>query len=222
MSHVEKKRFCSWSGGKDSCLAFHRSTVDGAKPSVLVTMLAEDGRRSRAHGLSTSALGAQASALGVRLITRATSWGDYEDNFLYVVGALRDEGVSAGVFGDIDVEGHREWVERVCRQAGVEAVLPLWRSDRRTLLDEFISAGFKATIVSVKDGVLDRRFLGRTLDNVAIEELEALGIDISGEGGEYHTFVTDGPMFRSPVKVAMGRTASHGGYSFLDMAGTHN
>jgi diphthine-ammonia ligase len=38
-----EKRFCSWSGGKDSCLAFHRSTLAGKRPSLLLTMLNESG-----------------------------------------------------------------------------------------------------------------------------------------------------------------------------------
>ncbi|MGB2826197.1 MAG: adenosine nucleotide hydrolase, partial [Thermoplasmata archaeon] len=48
--------FCSWSGGKDSCLALHRSIKAGMKPSVLLTMLTEEGRRSRSHGLTVDVL----------------------------------------------------------------------------------------------------------------------------------------------------------------------
>lgn len=215
---LPEKRFCSWSGGKDSCLAFHRSTLAGMKPSLILTMLTESGERSRSHGLSVSVLNDQASALGIRLITRATSWDDYETNFIDAIRPLREEGFSAGVFGDIDLEGHREWVTRVCSVANMEAVLPLWRGDRRTLLREFISSGFTAIIVSVKDSVLDRSFLGRTLNGDTVEELVMSGVDVSGEGGEYHTFVTDGPGFSRPVRIGNSTRESHDGYSFLELS----
>lgn len=216
VSHLEGGRFCSWSGGKDSCLAFHRSDAEGVRPSVIVTMLAEDGRRSRSHGLSIQALNAQASSLGARLITRATSWDGYERNFLDVVESLRDEGFTAGVFGDIDLEGHREWVRKVCSRAGIDAVLPLWNSSRRDLICELISSGYSAIIVSVKDSALKREFLGRVIDWKVIEEFEKLGIDVSGEGGEYHTFVTEGPVFWKRVNVRFGGINCHDGYSFLE------
>ncbi|UCE92452.1 MAG: diphthine--ammonia ligase [Methanobacteriota archaeon] len=217
MVYPQEKRFCSWSGGKDSCLAFHRSTSAGQRPSVLLTMLTEGGERSRSHGLSVEVLKGQASALGARLVTRATSWDDYEADFVSTVQELRAEGLSSGVFGDIDLEGHREWVTRVCSIMGVKPVLPLWQRDRRELLDEFVSSGFRALIVSVRNDVLNRDFLGRILDDQTVEELETAGVDICGEGGEYHTFVTDGPAFSRPVRVEHIGTESHDGYSFLEL-----
>lgn len=214
---LHEKRFCSWSGGKDSCLAFHRSAMMGRRPSVLLTMLTENGQRSRSHGLSVDVLSHQAAALEARLITKATSWNDYEANFIDTARALKAEGFSAGVFGDIDLEGHREWVTRVCSIVDVEPELPLWQGDRRGLLREFISSGFRAIIVAVKDASLDQSFLGRTLTDETIEELRSVGVDICGEGGEYHTFVTDGPAFSKPIRYESSGVKSHDGYSFLEL-----
>jgi diphthine-ammonia ligase len=180
-------------------------------------MLNESGERSRSHGLSVGLLRDQASALGVRLVTKATSWDDYEANFIDSLLPLRDEGFSAGVFGDIDLEGHREWVARVCSAVGMEAVLPLWRCERRALLREFISSGFEAMIVAVNDSALDQSYLGRALDGDTVEELATLGVDVSGEAGEYHTFVTNGPGFSRPVRLADRGHESHDGYSFLEL-----
>ncbi|HIH02022.1 TPA: adenosine nucleotide hydrolase, partial [Thermoplasmata archaeon] len=142
--------FCSWSGGKDSCLALHRSVEAGMRPTTLLTMLTEEGRRARSHGLSVDVLEAQAAALGMKLVTCATSWDDYEENFVREAERLRGEGVSAGIFGDIDLAEHREWVEGVCARVGIEARLPLWNTAREVLLEELLSKGFKAVVVSVK------------------------------------------------------------------------
>ncbi|UCE81349.1 MAG: diphthine--ammonia ligase [Methanobacteriota archaeon] len=210
--------FCSWSGGKDSCLALHRALASGMQPAALLTMLAETGNRSRSHGLSTELLRRQASSLGIRLITRNASWDDYEAEFLDAARQFHGEGVSAGVFGDIDLELHREWVDRICSSIGVRMVMPLWKSEREDLLEEFLSKGFRAIIVSVKSGVLDENlFLGRYLDSSAIEEMNSAGIDAGGEGGEYHTFVVDGPIFSSPVDLEARDIHFRDGYWFLDL-----
>ena len=180
-------------------------------------MLVEGGQRSRSHGLSIGLLNRQASSLGIRLLTRGTSWDDYEANFVDAMNGLRNEGVLIGVFGDIDLEPHRDWVERVSSSIGMRAVLPLWKSKREDLLKEFLSLGFRAIIVSVKDEVLDREFLGKTLDYGTIDEMKSIGIDASGEEGEYHTFVTNGPMFSRPIKPEARDIHLKDGYWFLDI-----
>ncbi len=210
--------FCSWSGGKDSCLALHRSIKAGMNPSVLLTMLTEEGQRSRGHGLTVDFLKAQAASMDMRLVTKATSWDDYERNFLEEARKLRAEGVSAGVFGDIDLAQHRDWVEDVCSRADVDAELPLWNVSRDELLEELVSQGFKAIMASVKDGTLGKRWLGHTLDRNMIALFKSSGIDPSGESGEYHTCVVDGPLFSRPVRFEQGDSTLRDGYWFLDLS----
>jgi len=160
--------FASWSGGKDSCLALHRAMRAGGRPERLLTMLVEEGNRSHSHGLSLEVLRAQAAALGVPITFRATTWGDYERHFIGALKEFRAAGIEAGVFGDIDIGAHREWVERVCDEAGLAACEPLWRAERRALLEEFMDAGFVARVVMVRGGALGPDFLGRTLDRALV------------------------------------------------------
>lgn len=214
---AEQHLFSSWSGGKDSCLALYRAVRAGGRPKALLTMLTEDGRRSRGHGLPVSVLERQASALGLELVTRPASWEGYEDAFRDALRELKGRGIGRGVFGDIDLEEHCEWVERVCGSEGVHAHLPLWKEDREALLEEFISVGFKAMIVSVRQGWLDRSYLGRALTRDLVEELEMKGVDVSGEAGEYHTMVTDGPLFSRPLSIIVAGCEFHDGYWFLDV-----
>jgi diphthine-ammonia ligase len=208
---------CSWSGGKDSCLALYRAVTAGAEPKVLLSMLREDGQRSRSHGLRREVLQAQADSLGMPLAAKAASWSDYESVFIAALQELRASGIEAGVFGDIDVDDHRLWEEKVCTAAGIEVYLPLWQTERLTLLGEFLMLGFEATIVTVNGEKLDRAYLGRVLDLDLVREFSALGIDPSGEAGEYHTVVTDGPIFSGPVRLEAGERVFHDGYWFLDV-----
>ncbi len=208
--------FCSWSGGKDSCLSLYHAIRKGGKPKKLITMLTINGKKTRSHGLPIEVIMEQSKALGIPLETCSTSWGEYEKNFIHLIKGMKHEGIDFGVFGDIDIEKHREWVERVCQLVETEPYLPLWKKKRSSLVKEFIAAGFKAKIVAVKDDVLDRSFLGRELDLILIEEFRKIGIDVSGENGEYHTVVTNGPIFSKEIELVAGEKVFHNGYWFLD------
>jgi diphthine-ammonia ligase len=210
--------FCSWSGGKDSYLALHRAAANGGRLQALLTMLHEDGSCSRGHGLPLSLLGAQAAALGVPLVSRATTWDGYEEAFADALRELRGMGIADGVFGDIDLEPHREWVEGVCTRAGVRCHLPLWQQPRRALLDELFEMGVLATVVAVDARRLDARFVGRELDAALVAELEAEGVDACGEDGEYHTMVNQAPLFSAPVPLTRATTGSRDGHWVLRFA----
>jgi uncharacterized protein (TIGR00290 family) len=108
------------------------------------------------------------------------------------------------VFGDIDIEAHRDWELAVARDAGLSGVLPLWGAERREVLEEWWNLGFEARIVVVRESVMSRDYLGRTLDAELASELKAQGIDACGENGEFHTLATVGPLFRSALKVQAG------------------
>jgi diphthine-ammonia ligase len=208
---------CSWSGGKDSCLALYRAMTAGAEPRMLLSMLREDGARSRSHGLPREVLQAQADSLGIPLVMKTASWSDYESVFIAALQELKATGIEAGVFGDIDIDEHRLWEEKVCGAAGIEAYLPLWKGSRLALLGEFLMLGFEATIVVVNSERLDETYLGRIIDLGLVRELARLGIDPSGEEGEYHTAVTNGPIFSEPVRLQVGERVLHDGYWFLDV-----
>ncbi|NVM02996.1 MAG: diphthine--ammonia ligase [Candidatus Helarchaeota archaeon] len=210
--------FCSWSGGKDSSLSLYHAIKMGGRPSYLLNMLREDGKRSRSHGLTFDSLQKQAKALGIPLVTRSTSWDDYEANFISALQDFKKKGIEIGVFGDIDIQEHREWVERVCSYVKIKPCLPLWKRSRKELLRELLDLGFKATIIVIKEDKLDKKFLGKTLSKEVIAELETTGIDLSGESGEYHTIVTDGPTFSYPINLEKKEKKSKDGYWFLDIS----
>jgi uncharacterized protein (TIGR00290 family) len=112
--------------------------------------------------------------------------------------AFAAQGITRGLFGDIDLQPHRDWEEKVCAAAGIEAVLPLWHEERRALVDELFALGYRAKVVTVDARFLDASFCGREFDARFIADLPA-GVDACGENGEFHTFVHDGPRFTHPV-----------------------
>ena len=206
----------SWSGGKDGCLALHR-VKEQFEVRALVTMMTEDGSRTRSHGLRPAIIEQHAASLGATVIFGRGSWEGYEEEFIRVLREAKVRGVSHVIFGDVFPDPHREWVERVCREAGVEAVLPLWANSTRELANEFIAAGGVAQIVTARESVLDASWLGRTLDAATFAELEAMGVDPCGENGEFHTLVTSMPGLIAPMETHELARLSHGGCWLQDL-----
>jgi diphthine-ammonia ligase len=211
-----RRFFCSWSGGKDSYLALARAALAGGRPEALLCMLHEDGLVSRGHGIPLPLLEAQAASIGLPLVTAATTWDDYERACVAALRKLRTRGVEAGVFGDIDLEPHRDWVAGVCDVAGLACHLPLWKEGRRRLLDELLAGGVRATVVAVDAARLDASFLGRAITPALITELKAAGVDPCGEEGEYHTMVTDAPAFAVRVPLVWDGVVERDGHWIVD------
>jgi uncharacterized protein (TIGR00290 family) len=209
--------YCSWSGGKDSALALHAALLQGAEPGLLVTMLTEGGERSRSHGLHRELLEAQAAALRVPISFVATTWAGYEEALRRELIEAAGRGLRTGIFGDIDIERHRDWVESVASSAGTRACLPLWQRSRESLMREVLALGFEAVIVAVRDGALSPSLLGERIDAAMLRRFEAAGVDLAGENGEFHTFVVDGPTFSRGVEVDVGETSLRDGVWFVDL-----
>jgi diphthine-ammonia ligase len=210
----KKKVFASWSGGKDSSLACYRAMKDGFEVSYLLNLLSEDGKRERAHGTRPFLLRLQSEAIGIPVIQVNASWEGYERKFKQAVEELKKEGVEGGIFGDIDLIAHREWVESVCKDLEIEPIIPLWGIDPEDILLEFIAEGFEAVVVATR---IKEEWLGRKVDEAFIEELKEFEFHLSGESGEYHTFVFDGPIFRRRIKVSELEKVYVEGTWFLDI-----
>ena len=192
----------SWSGGKDSMLACYRAMKDDHHVKCLLNLVSAREKRCCFHGTGTNLLADQARCVGIPLVQREMREGmdEYEIDFKEAVTGLTGGGIRGMVFGDIYLDEHREWVERVCGDIGVTALEPLWNNDPKSIIEEFIDAGFTATVVSCKEE-LGRDFVGRALDREALKRLERLGMCPCGEHGEYHTIVTDGPIFSKRIMI---------------------
>ena len=200
----------SWSGGKDSCAAYHRvrETFDFV---AAITMFNEDGTRSRSHGLRPEILAAQVERLGLQSITQTCTWNTYDAAFDRALQTAVTMGVSHVVFGDILFDEHREWAERLSAGRGLTAIEPLWKESTTDLYRAFLASGTRARIVTVRSSKLEESFLGRDLAEDLLDEFVARDVDPCGELGEYHTVVTSCAAFSKPLRVrALGRATNSG------------
>lgn len=208
---------CSWSGGKDSAFALLEAKRLGHHPVALINMLDSDGQRSRAHGLTPALLQAQADALGLPLLQGKAGWGEYEAEFSRLLRQCKNElGVKAVVFGDIDLEAHKEWEERITAHIGLQTLLPLWQRDRRQLVEQMLNEGIKTLITACRDP-LPKRLLGQQLTPELIQEIETLDGCCCGEDGEYHSTLYDCSLFSQPLTLVPGAVNHRNGYWQLDL-----
>jgi len=209
--------FVSWSGGKDSCLSLYRALKDGFKVKFLLNMLGEDGSTSRSHGLRKEVIDAQAKAIGIPIVYGQTSWESYEEEIKKIIKDLKSQGVKGGVFGDLNLPEHKEWVEKVCSDLGIKAFEPLWQERYEKLLNEFMGNGFEAVIVSAKANLIGAEWIGHPFNWVFIEYLRGHRLDLCGEKGEYHTLVTSGPIFQQCIKILESRKTVKNGRHVLEI-----
>ncbi len=208
-----------WSGGKDSCFACYKAKSEGYNIVSLFNFTNYDGKNSISHGLSSQIIRKQVSLLDIPLLQKAMPKKNYREEFKNVINAWKkNAGIAGIVFGDIYLQEHKDWIDKVCSELNVEPILPLWKEDTRVLINAFIKAGFKAKIVSTDAKFLGEEWLGREVDQMLVKDLENLGnIDLCGEKGEFHTFVYDGPIFKKPVEFSFGKKAQKNGHWFLEV-----
>jgi uncharacterized protein (TIGR00290 family) len=210
----------SWSGGKDSALALWTLRRQLLEPEALITTVTEGYNRISMHGVRRELLARQAEALGIPLVEVVIPPSCvneiYEARMAGAFAAAPLTGVEAVAFGDLFLEEVRAYREERLAAAGKRGLFPLWGHDTAALAREFIDAGFEATLVCVDPRALDAGFCGRGYDEHLLAELPA-GVDACGENGEFHTFVSSGPIFSEPIACVTGEIVERDGFVFCDL-----
>jgi diphthine-ammonia ligase len=207
----------SYSCGKDSTLALHRMTKGNHEPIALLVMCNEADHRSWFHGVDDQLLNKIARSLNIPLLKCVSQGEDYHLAFENGLKRAKALGAEACVFGDIDLEGHKEWATERCENAGLHSEFPLWQEDREQITVEFVLSGYQAIIKCISNKHLPKDFLGKQLDLSLIKALKELNVDVCGENGEYHTIVIDGPLFKEKIELNNRGELDLGDYTVLDL-----
>jgi uncharacterized protein (TIGR00290 family) len=212
--------FC-WSGGKDSAMALH--TLLQQKQfhvAALLTTVTEGYDRIAMHGVRRELLQQQAESLRLPLhevfIPPQCINPIYETRMEAALRHFFDQGVRKVAFGDIFLEDLRAYREKNLARISMTALFPLWKRDTRELIRYFHEQQFRAIAACIDSRVLDPCFAGRELDASFFRDLPP-NADPCGENGEFHTFVFDGPIFRSPMSVRTGDVVNRDGFVFCDL-----
>jgi uncharacterized protein (TIGR00290 family) len=214
------KVLVSWSSGKDSAWMLHKLKQDPAiEIGGLLTTMNEAFDRVAMHAVRRSLVEAQARAAGVPLRTIPLPWPctneEYEARMRAAVSQAVDEGFTHVAFGDLFLEDVRAYREGRLAAAGKRGLFPLWGRDTADLASEFLDAGFEATVVCVDPRLLDASSCGRRYDELLAELPPS--VDPCGENGEFHTFVSAGPIFAEPIVCKRGEIVEREGFFFCDL-----
>ncbi len=211
----------SWSSGKDSAYSLYEiERTHMLTPVGLVTTVTDAFDRVSMHGVREALLRRQAEALDLPLTIVRIPYpcpnDVYEREMRRALAAFRSRGIRRVVFGDLFLEDIRRYREARLADVGMECVFPLWHRPTNDLAREMLRTGLRARLVCVDPRFLDRSFAGRMFDDRLLADLPS-NVDPCGERGEFHTFVTDSPLFRSPIAVRLGEIVDRSGFEFADL-----
>jgi uncharacterized protein (TIGR00290 family) len=211
----------AWSSGKDCTLALREILASGNYEITLLTTVTEGYERISMHGVREELLRTQAENLSLPIdivpIPQKCSDEEYRQRMEAAMRRHFDRGCRTVVFGDIFLQGVREYREDNLKRVGMKALFPLWNRDSRELCRGFIEAGFQAIATCVDIQALPRSFAGRSYDDSFLADLPA-GADPCGENGEFHTFAFDGPIFKRAVRFTKGEVVLRDGrFCFCDL-----
>ena len=215
------KALIAWSSGKDSAWALHEVRREGIYDVVgALTTVTGTFTRVSIHGVREELLDAQLAAAGlpsrkVRIPYPCPN-DIYEREMAATVEQARADGITHIIFGDLFLEDVRVYREKNLAGTGVTPVFPLWGRPTASLARDMIAGGMRAHLVSVDLEKLPRAFAGREFDASSLNDLPD-NVDPCGENGEFHTFVSAGPMFTRAVNVKVGEIVERDGAAYADL-----
>lgn len=202
------KAIFNWSGGKDSSMALYE-VLQKQEYEIACLMASVNAHFNRVsmHGVRVELVEQQAASVDIPLrllkLPEMPSMEDYNREMTAIMQDFKDQGIDYSIFGDIFLEDLKVYRDGQLAKVGMQGVYPIWKRNTTQLVNEFIDLGFKAVLVCVNEKYLDKSFAGRLIDKDFLKDLPP-NVDPCGENGEYHSFVFDGPVFKTPIAFEKG------------------
>ena len=215
------KTLIAWSSGKDSAWALHEARAGGEYEIVgALTTVTDTFHRVSMHGVREELLMAQLAAAELAPIVVRIPYPCpnevYEREMAKAMAAAKARGVTHIIFGDLFLQDIRAYREAKLEGTGITPVFPLWLKPTDALARAMIDGGLEAHLAVVDRKKLSADFAGRSFDDALLSALPE-GIDPCGENGEFHSFVSAGPMLKGKIAVRVGETVERDGFAFADL-----
>jgi diphthine-ammonia ligase len=197
--------------GKDSLYAMYLAERQGVKIENLISLITTFPQPSP-HMENIKALKILSNSMKKNLTIVDLHKGEDE-----LVSTIKELQVEVLIAGDVFVEDHVSWLEKICGRAKVSLLEPLFRRNTLELFHEMLNSGFKATIIAVDTRYLMEKWLGFTLSSKTASKFvsETKGVDPLGENGEYHTMVIECPLYHRSFELKSLEKYSWNGLRYL-------
>ncbi len=221
MTRPRPRALIAWSSGKDSAWALHEARRAGDYDIVgALTTVTDAFRRVSMHGVREQLLIAQCEAAALEPIVVRIPYPCtneiYERAMAAAMQDAKARGVTHLIFGDLFLEDVRAYREAKLKDVGITPVFPIWLRPTDVLAREMIAAGVEAHLATVDLNRLPAEFAGRRFDAALLDALPA-GTDPCGENGEFHSFVSAGPMLSRKIRISVGETVERDGFAYADL-----
>ena len=192
-----KKCAVLFSGGKDSCLALYLAKLNSYDIVCLVTLVSENLESFMFHTLSIMQVKKQAEVMGIPLLFQKTK-GKKENELKDLEIALlkaKERRADGVVTGAVESVYQASRIQKICNKLDLECFNPLWQKNQFEILEELLKKKFKVIVTGVFAHPFNKRWLGKKIDKMFIEEMKELNkkykINPAGEGGEFESLVLD-------------------------------
>ena len=201
---------CLVSGGKDSIYALWCALHQYEVVSI-INIESDKSESLLFHIPNAKYVSLIAEMFSLPLISIKIKSDDLNEEMKQLISAIRKSRAEAIVTGGIRSEFQRYHFNRAALLANVKCFNPLWRLSSELIIKDLISNNFDIILISVSSMGLDQNFLGKKLTPRLINKIRdaSYGSDlaITGEGGEYESFVLDAPFF--PSRIVLQETQIH-------------
>jgi asparagine synthase (glutamine-hydrolysing) len=211
------KQFCEqpklklgvlFSSGKDSNYAMYIMQQQNYAIECLITIKSQNQDSYMFHTPNIDLARLQAEAMGMPLIEELTlgeKEKELDDMKNAIIRAKNEFGIEGIVSGALYSNYQRERIERICDELGLKSFSPLWHIDQEKEMHQLLDIGFEFIFSSVAAYGLNKSWVGRIIEKKDIDKLVKLnkkvGLNVAGEGGEFESFVTDGPMYHKKIEI---------------------
>lgn len=200
-----------FSGGKDGLYALYLAQKQGMDVQFLLTLKTTIGLSP--HYENIDALRTIAKVMKKNMLIFDMKNGN--EALSKFINSLEVSGI---IGGDIHLEEHLKWIDQIAKNIQIKAIEPLWKKNSKELVNEMISEGFEYTIIAIDKKKLSKEWLGYTfesLEDVKYFANKNIGVDLAGEGGEFHTIVTNSPLFEKRLVLNVIQEFESDRYHYL-------
>lgn len=203
-----------FSGGKDSSYATWIVQHQGWDVN-LVTVRPSSVDSQMFHHPNVGWTHLQAQAMGLPLEVVEIKDKDEMTDLQRALAAMKARYRITGlVIGAVASDYQKARFDNMCDAIGLKSYAPLWHKNPKVLVEDLKNAGFRIILAAVAANGLDESWLGQELSAEKWSRLEKLsklhGIHLTGEGGEYESFVLDAPHFSKTIKIQKSRNEWYG------------